>query len=273
MSQPLSNHAANNDALIGWSGFVGGTLLRQAEFGTLYRSTDIGEIDGRVFDTVICAGAPAQKWLANREPEADRQKIEDLIAHLATIRCKTFVLISTVDVFKSPLGVDEDTAVDEVGLHAYGLHRRLLEKFVAQQFPRHLIVRLPGLVGPGLRKNIIFDGLNDNNLQAVDSRACFQFYPMVNLWYDIRIALEAGLQLLHLTAAPCSVADVFRLGFGRPFDNVPAGSTTPASYDMRSRHARLFGATGAYQYSARETLQAIRAYAQSEPVTAKTQQS
>jgi len=38
---------------------------------------------------------------------------------------------------------------------------------------------------------------------------------------------------------------------------------------MRTIHANVFGATGLYQYSARETIQAIRAYAQSEPVTIK----
>lgn len=256
-----------NNALIGFSGFVGSTLLKQAPFESLYRSTNIGEIEGKSFDTVVCAGAPAQKWIANREPEADLEKIDGLIAHLKTIRCETFILISTVDVFKDPVAVDEETPIDESGLHAYGLHRRLLEKFVESQFPRHLIVRLPGLVGPGLRKNVIYDFLNDNNLQAIDSRGVFQFYPMINLWYDIRIALDSGLSLVHLTAEPISVADVSGQGFGRAFEQ--AQENTPAVYDMRTRHAQIFGASGHYQYSRRETVQAVRAYAQSEPHTLK----
>ena len=181
--------------------------------------------------------------------------------------CKTFILISTVDVFKTPVGVDESTSVDEEGLHAYGLNRRLLEKFVENHFSRYLIVRLPGLVGPGLRKNVIFDFLNDNNLHAIDSRGIFQFYPMVNFWYDIQIALDAGLQLIHLTAEPISVADISAQGFGRLFEQVQANS--PAVYDMRTRHAQIFGASGHYQYSRRETVQAVRAYAQSEPRTLK----
>ncbi|MEQ1584115.1 MAG: hypothetical protein ABL875_08635 [Candidatus Nitrotoga sp.] len=255
-------------ALIGFSGFVGSALLKQAPFESLYRSTNISDIEGQSFDTVVCAGAPAQKWIANREPKADRQKIEGLIAHLKTIQCKTFILISTVDVFKSPIGVDEDTSVDESGLHAYGLHRRLLEKFVESHFANHLIVRLPGLVGPGLRKNVIFDFLNDNNLHTVDSRGVFQFYPMVNLWYDIQTALSFGLNLVHLTAEPISVADVSKKGFGKVFDQVLAN--TSATYDMRTRHAQVFGASGHYQYSTRETIQAIRGYAQSEPRTIKS---
>lgn len=258
-----------NNALIGYTGFVGSTLLKQATFGSLYRSTNISDIEGKIFDVVVCAGAPAQKWIANREPEADLEKIEGLIAHLKSMACKTFVLISTVDVFKSPLGVDEVSYIEEAGLHAYGMHRRLLEKFVESHFSHHLIVRLPGLVGPGLRKNVIFDFLNDNNLHAIDSRGIFQFYPMVNLWYDIQTALKAEIKLIHLTAAPISVADVSKLGFGRPFDQTLANA--PATYDLRTRYAEISGATGQYQYSARETVQAIRAYAQSEPRTLKAE--
>lgn len=256
------------NALIGFSGFVGSTLLKQARFESIYRSTNIFDIEGMSFDTVICAGAPAQKWIANQEPEADRQNIDGLIAHLKTIQCKTFILISSIDVFKNPIGVDEDTPVDESGLHAYGLHRRRLEKFVESHFTNHLIVRLPGLVGPGLRKNIVFDFLNGNNLHAIDSRGVFQFYPMVNLWYDIQAALSAGLKLVHLASEQISVADVSKQGFGNPFNQVLANS--PVSYDMRTRHAQIFGASGDYQYSAREIIQAIRAYAQSEPVTIKS---
>lgn len=257
------------NALIGYSGFVGSTLLMQAHFSALFRSTNIHEIENREFDLVVCAGAPAQKWIANRDPADDRKKIDSLINHLQTIKCKKFILISTVDVFKEPIGVDESTPVDESDLHAYGLHRRLLEKFVEKYFPNYLIVRLPGLVGPGLRKNVIFDFVNNNNLHAIESRGVFQFYPMINLWYDIQIALKAGLSLVHLTAEPISVADVSLQGFGRPFTQTL--KNPPARYDMQTRHAQIFGSLGQYQYSARETIQAIRAYAQSESITLKSE--
>lgn len=256
------------NALIGYTGFVGSTLSRQAQFDANFRSTNIAEIEGQTFDTVVCAGAPAQKWIANKHPAADLEQIEGLIEHLKTIRCKNFVLISTVDVFKNPLGVDEASLVDEDGLHAYGLHRRFLEKFVEGHFPDHLIVRLPGLVGPGLRKNVIFDFLHANNLNAIESRGVFQFYPMVGLWFDIQTALAAKLRLVHFTAEPISVADIAQRGFGKAFDQHLANN--PASYDMQTRHAHLFGAAGPYLYSARETIQAIRSYAQSEQRPAAT---
>lgn len=255
------------NALIGYSGFVGSTLLKQAHFSALFRSTNIHEIENHEFDAVVCAGAPAQKWIANRDPADDRKKIDSLTDHLRTIKCKKFILISTVDVFKEPIGVDESTPVDELGLHAYGLHRRLLEKFVELHFSSYLIVRLPGLVGPCLRKNVIFDFLNNNNLQSIESRGVFQFYPMVNLWYDIQTALKEHLSLIHLTSEPISVSDLLLLGFGTAFNQNMPGA--PANYDMQTRFADIFGSNGRYQYSARETIQAVRAYAQSEPVMVK----
>jgi hypothetical protein len=253
------------NALIGFSGFVGSTLLKEAKFTSLYRSTNINEIDGQSFDTVVCAGASAQKWIANQEPNIDRQKIMNLIAHLKTIKCQNFILISTIDIFKNAIAVYENTAVDETDLHPYGLNRYLLEKFVQDNFSKFLIVRLPGLVGPGLRKNIIFDFLNNNNLSAIDSRGIFQFYPMVNLWKDIQTACKADLNLIHLTAEPVSVGDIAKYCFNKTFENILANK--PAKYDMRTLYAKIFSRENNYIYNVRETIEAIKTYAESEPLT------
>ncbi|RYU09652.1 NAD(P)-dependent oxidoreductase [Nocardioides iriomotensis] len=248
-------------ALVGHSGFVGSTLKRQTFFDAHFRSTDIQDIVGQSFDLLVCAGAPAQKWKANAEPDRDRATIDSLIERLDTVTCDRFVLISTVDVFGSPVGVDEDDEVDVDGLHAYGANRRRLEQFVQQRFPASTVVRLPGLVGPGLQKNVIFDLLHDNDLEAVDARSVFQFYPMVNLWWDVRTAVAAGLDLVHLTAAPVAVGELASAAFGREFTN--ALERTPAHYDFRTKHAEVFGASGPYQYDVGDTILAIRAYAQS----------
>lgn len=251
------------DALVGFSGFVGSTLLRQRNFDALFRSTNIGEIGGNDFGLVVCAGAPAQKWIANRDPDSDKAAIDGLIENLAHVRCEKFVLISTVDVFGQPVGVDEQSPVELEGLHPYGYNRRRLELAVGELFGDHHIVRLPGLVGTGLRKNVIFDLRHDNNVEAVDPRGRFQFYPMANLWYDLLIAMEHRLHLLHLTAEPIEVAELALKGFGRHLDNSATG--TPASYDFRSMHAHLWEARGPYQYEKSATLQAVREYAQAKP--------
>lgn len=249
----------HENALIGHTGFVGATLMAQANFQALYRSTNIDDIRGKQFDTVVCAGAPGLKWKANACPDEDKASISTLIRCLDQIDCKRLVLVSTVDVFSDPVGVDEDTAVEQAALKPYGLHRRQLEQFVAERFENTITVRLPGLVGPGLRKNVIFDLKHDNNLPNIDPRGVFQFYPMEKLWTDIGIASEAGLRLIHLSAEPVSVEEVAFEGFGVRLPRKTEGQ--PVSYDFRTRHASLFGASGLYQYSKADTLAAVRNYA------------
>lgn len=253
-------------ALIDCTGFVGTTLQRSVPFDDGFHSTDIAAIEGKSYDLVVGAGAPAKKWLANQKPAEDAAAIDGLIAHLKTVKARTFVLVSTVDVFRSPIAVDENSPVTTEGLQPYGYNRRRLEKFVTEHFERSLIIRLPGLVGPGLKKNIVFDFLNDNNVNRIDSRHVFQFYPMTNLWADIEKSLAAGLTLVHLTAEPVSVAEVAREAFGRDFTQTLAG-VTPVHYDFRTVHAGLWGRTGAYQYSREKSLAAIRHYAETEART------
>ena len=253
-----------SNALVGHTGFVGATLKRQAHFKHLFNSSNIDQVGRQGYETVVCAAAPAQKWIANRDPEADWQNIEKLIENLDSVRCERFVLISTVDVFSSPLAVDESLVIDTSALQPYGLHRYRLEEFVRQRFDSHLVVRLPGLVGPGLRKNALFDLHNDNNVAAIDSRGQFQFYPMVNLNSDLELALDAGLSLLHLTSEPVTVAEIAEQAFSMRFNNPAA--LMPPRYDMRSLHDLGRGRASGYQYDRRDVIQAIRAYHQYEPL-------
>ena len=256
----MQNHFKS--ALIGYTGFVGTTLLKQSSFTHLFRSTNIHEIANQQFNLVICAGASGTKWLANKEPADDLAKITQLISYLKTVQCDLFVLISTVDVFKNPVMVDETTSIHEENLHPYGLHRRILEKFVIEHFNHHLIVRLPGLVGPGLKKNIVFDLLNSNDLHLINTQHIFQYYPMVNLWYDLQTVMKTSLPLIHFTSEPVSVQEMSKEGFGKEFKQVLP--TPLVQYDMRSIHDKLLGGRQGYHYNKQAIFQCIRAYAQSE---------
>ncbi len=250
-------------ALIGYSGFVGQTLMKQTTFNDFYRSTNISEIENKSYDLIVCAGAPAKKWSANNNPLRDAATIDSLIDHLRHVQAKTFVLISTVDVFKSPCGINELSPITTEGLHAYGYNRWCLEEFVRNHFERHLIIRLPGLVGPGLKKNIIFDFLNDNQINLIESRNIFQFYPMTHLWDDIQVALQKGYETLHLTAEPVSVEEIVRVALGQTFTNHLEKPLI--HYDMQSIHAQETWGNGNYQYTKDQSLMAIKNYFKTEP--------
>ncbi|MDZ4774506.1 MAG: pyridine nucleotide transhydrogenase [Planctomycetota bacterium] len=245
-------------ALIGHTGFVGGNLASQQSFDAQYNSSNIEEIAGRSFDLVVCAGAPGAKWLANQDPEGDRAAIERLMRTLQRVSAARFVLISTVDVFAHAVGVDETTRVDVDRGSPYGRHRRELEQLVESHFANVLVVRLPGLFGHGLKKNVIFDFLHENRLDRVPSDGVFQFYDLAQITRDIERCLAAAVPLVHFATEPVSVADVARVAFGREFTN---RLDTPAPrYDIRTIHARHFGRAGNYIATKDETLERIGAF-------------
>lgn len=248
------------NALIGYTGFVGSTLGRQAGFDALFNSTNIAEVRGRGFDLVVCAAARAEKWKANADPAGDRAHIEALAADLRSLSAKTFVLISTVDVYPQPVDVDEATEIALESAQPYGRHRLLLERYVREQFPSAFVMRLPGLFGRGLKKNFIFDLLTENTpyLNAMHARSRFQFYDMERLWTDVQRQIAAGIRLLNVSTEPVSCADVARVGFNRVFDNLI--EKPPVLYDMQSRHANALAGRDRYLYSADETLDAIRRF-------------
>jgi nucleoside-diphosphate-sugar epimerase len=249
-------------ALIGHTGFVGGNLRAQMAFDDFYNTSNLESIAGHEYDLVVGAGAPAVKWLANKEPESDKASIARLMAALERVRARRFVLISTVDVYPRPVDVDEREELDLGQPQAYGRHRAELEAFVARRFPGATRVRLPGLFGPGLKKNVVYDFLNDNALDKVHQDGSFQFYDLGGLGQDLRAALDAGLEAVNFATEPVTTREVARAVFDREFVN--ALPPPAPRYDFRTRHAAAFGRRGPYLRTKAEVLAGMRAFVAAE---------
>jgi len=240
------------DALIGHSGFVGGNLLARRSYDHLYRSSDIDAIRGRKFDHVVCAGIQAMKWWANLHPGEDLAGIRRLLDALSDVRAGRFTLISTIDVYPSPREVDEDTPIEQAEHHAYGLHRLQAEERIAELFPQVLVLRLPGLFGTGLKKNVIFDLIHDNNLDQVHPGGTFQYYDLRRLADDIDCAWALGLSTLNISSGPIDTTEIRNCFF--PGKELGGTGSAPAGYDMRSKHAESWGGTNGYLYSRAQVL-------------------
>ena len=243
-------------ALIGHTGFVGGNLASQQRFDDTFNSSSIGSIVGRSYDTVVVSGAPAAKWIANREPDADIANLRRLMDCLAGARAGHVILISTIDVYPSPAGVDERTALQPDDGQPYGRHRLQLERFVQERFAAVTVVRLPGLFGPGLKKNVVYDFLHGNDVHKIHCDGAFQFYDTTRLWSDIERIRSAGIGLINVATEPVTVRDVACEAFGFEFSN--RTEAAPASYDVRTIHDGDLGGGGGYLYSRRQVLDDLR---------------
>lgn len=242
--------------LIGHTGFVGGTLLRQTAFDACYNSKTVGDLAGERFGLLVCAGVTAVKWQANRDPAADQAGIARLQAALSQAQADELVLISTIDVYPDPAAAgDEDTPIDPAANHSYGRHRFALEEWCRERFPRVRVIRLPALFGVGLRKNAVYDLLHGHMLGSINPAAAFQWYPLERLWADIGLARQAGLELVNLFPEPLPMHAIVEAAF----PSAPVGpATQPAPrYDMRTRYGRLFGGGDRYLMDATACLAAL----------------
>ncbi len=243
-------------ALIGYTGFVGATILRYAGFTHRYNSKNVEDLVNHAFGLVVCAGVSAVKWQANADPATDQAAIQRLITALDRIEATELVLVSTIDVYPDPAaGGTEATPIDPAANHAYGRHRYALEQWCRQRFQRVLVVRLPALFGAGLRKNALYDLLHGRYLGNINPAAAFQWYPLERLWADITVARHAGLDLVNLFPEPLPMHAIIDAAF----PGAPTGpATQPAPrYDMTTRHGRMFGGDERYVMDAAGSLAAL----------------
>lgn len=233
------------DALVGFTGLVGGNLAARREFAVRVNSKNTDELRGGVFDHVLFSAARAEKWRANADPASDAAHVDELIGLLGSFTADRVTLVSTVDVYGTPRGVDEDSPIEVDGLHAYGANRRRLEQAVADLHARSLVVRLPALFGPGLKKNVVYDLLHDNQVDRIQPASSFQYYDLTRLADDLDVLWRADVRTANLVTEPVTTAAIVEQAFRRaplpPSDALPV-----VGYDVRTRHGGLFGAAGPY---------------------------
>lgn len=249
-------------ALVGHSGFVGSNISNQFAFDDYFNSKNIEAFGKGTYDLVVCAAAPAEKWRANQNPKEDLAIIESLAATLVSANVKSFVLISTVDVYATPTNIDETTVIDIRTVPPYGRHRLMLETILKHRFDEIYIIRLPGLFGEGLKKNVLFDMLCGNLLEKINLESTFQWYPISRIWQDIQVVLENRLHLVNFAVEPIKTKVIHDLFFA----NVGVGMAPleRVNYDMRSIYAKYFKSrSDGYMLSAELVLKEMASWLES----------
>lgn len=263
-SAPGNLYKSGPIALVGYTGFVGGNIAVQHRFDDLYNSKNIADIAGKSYEVLVVSAMPAAMWIANKDPDGDRV-LDLLLRSLLQVRVKQVVIMSTVAIYPNPVGVDEETSIDQSQQSPYGRHRLTLERRLASHFSRVLAVRLPGLFGPGLKKNAIYDLLHGNELQKLNAASHYQYYNLERIWSDVSTAIEAGLDVVNFATEPVSIREVAAEAFGIDFDNDPG--TVPIKFDVQSQHARLFGGRDGYILDRRQVLVQLREFVRRERIS------
>ena len=240
--------------LIGCTGFVGGHLARCHQFDLLVHRPNIEEVIGKETELLVCAGLPAEKWRANQYPINDWENTKALAHAVTRIEATTAVLISTIDVYQDPTNVNENDHPDFDGGCLYGTHRAWFEAFFRHRFPDSLIVRLPALFAPDLKKNLVHDFLHNKRDRWIDMNpdSQFQYFDVALTWSLIERALLANLKLLNVCVEPVRAQEIAGL-----FGVTLSADSKLIKYDVRSVYSDIFGGAGGYLFDKSHALSGI----------------
>jgi nucleoside-diphosphate-sugar epimerase len=155
--------------LVGANGFVGSAFARllqsrpDVELICVTRQ-NFHSLPAMHGDVVIEAAANSKKFLAEENPAGEFEaSVTHCLRSLLKFSGDVRVHISSVDVYSDLTSLEatrETAAINLKGISHYGFHKRLAEHLVQHYADRWLILRLAGMIGPGIRKNPVFDILN-----------------------------------------------------------------------------------------------------------------
>ena len=226
-----------NNALFGYTGLVGSNILTKYKFDYFYNSKNINDAKYKHFNTIFICCIPAIKWFSNKFPEKDKEDIDYIKNIFKTINAKNIILISTIDIYDNINNKsNENTLINYNNNHTYGKNRYLFELFIKEYFINYNIIRLPALFGQGLKKNIIYDLINNNNINAISTNTTFQWYNLEWLKEDIDICINNNIKECNLFTEPIETTHILNL-FNYNYNDNPQNVL---KYDTNTKYSAFF---------------------------------
>jgi nucleoside-diphosphate-sugar epimerase len=168
--------------VIGHRGLIGSAVashLRSVDVDVL--GVDRGNYStavGQTADLLVNAGGSPDKRLAAERPlDGFRVNVEDVLRTISDFPSDQYVHMSTASVYgrtDDPSRNQEDVTIDPGALAPYGAFKYMAEVLVRAFAKRWSILRVGPVVGPGLRRNAIFDLLRHRSLfVSPESTLCY----------------------------------------------------------------------------------------------------
>jgi len=196
--------------VIGAKGFIGSAIAAEAAvrgFEILAIARDNYEAaKGATADLLINAGGNSRKFIDDQDPVKGYElSVTSVMRLLQDFRFKKFVHLSSGAIYPdegNPANNKEDTRLDPAAMSRYGFHKWLAEQLVRKYASDHLIVRMGGFVGPGLKKNAIYDLLRGGPL-FVHPDSAFQYMDtrdLARLVFELADGKSSHERLINLSA-------------------------------------------------------------------------
>ena len=247
--------------LIGYTGLVGSNLMSQTTFDEAFNSSNIKTFKSkdRSGSDLYLSCLPASKWIVNQNIQADLKNINNIIEELKNFNYNNIYLMSTIDTYcDSPMRSSESSR-QIFRQDSYGSNRKLFEDLVSQKLNYNSlrIFRLAALFGKGLKKNIIYDLMNENQINKVNLYSYFQWYDLKDLYSDIKnlSKLFKNQNVFNLFPEPLSTYEIVKNLFPNHLSSVDVDPNNIKVYDF---HSDLFD--DRYIYGKNESLNKIKLF-------------
>lgn len=157
--------------IIGSSGFLGKTLYNYLKKFFIVKSinkSNLSKFKKRKCDILINANGNSKKYLSEKNFAKDfNLNVNSTVNFLTKLNYDKYIHISTIEVYNNTSAKNktfEKTKIRPLYLSKYGFNKYLSELIVQKIASRWLILRLTGMVGEYMKKNPVFDMLNDQKL-------------------------------------------------------------------------------------------------------------
>ncbi len=183
--------------IIGGNGFVGSGFARvlkaQGIKHAVITKDNVDSYSGVECDLLINANGNSKKYLSEQDPLLDfNLSVSSVLESLLKFKYKKYIFLSSGDVYPNQSNPDltnENQLLDVSKQSRYGLHKFLAEQLVVNYAKNWLIFRMGGFVGEGLKKNAVFDIINNRDVWlSADSELQF-----INTNTAAKIMLEIAI--------------------------------------------------------------------------------
>jgi len=202
--------------LLGYTGLVGSNL-NHTYFDVLLNRSNLDSFlsRGEEVDELWIAAGDARKWYASTEPLLFEEESNLLTEKIILINPSKAILFSTIDVYDGESEVNE--YVVPRPRHPYGRVQFQREIMLRKALKNLKIIRLPGLFGNKLRKNLIFDLLSGQKtfVESMNGNSTFQYFDL-KLLHKLVFSLERDLT--NLVTEPVSVLEIYSC-YSKIFNN------------------------------------------------------
>lgn len=244
--------------LIGNTGLIGTTLKDSMTFDYEFNSSNIHELkDLQLTNStdVYLSCLPATKWQVNQDPHADLDNILKIIETLSTHSYRNIILYSTIDVYNNSTTYSNEDTSPSISKLDYGSNRYLFELLVKSNIKHNklIILRLPALFGKHIKKNVIYDLLNNNEVHKIQLNSKYQWYNLNHLSIDTDRYINSPDSYLcvNLFSEPIDTSHIVKLFSSKKVDTKTPG----AIYDYQTKYS-----TSGYYRPANDILNEIREF-------------